>query len=424
MKKILSLLFASCLVVCASAELYTPSRVFEIGFDVGFGADQNLMPVPDLMKKELVLDLSEINDNLDSNGFVFDMFLSTRFFMNLHLENRLDVGLVTELEFVGSFGLGKALFKFLGEGNEFGESIDTSINAYTEVFLSASVPVKFKVRNIGIKVTPSYFIPILYVPQPDATFSAVSYNDGSMHTEVKADFSMYSVYDLSTVFTSDFGLQDDFSFDSSLITEMLSSGGVDLDLEAEYPFFSWLDAGAYMHLPIVPGRLKYKGEGGFSWSATVNPLLDFLLSDDDDASATTMDDPEFRDGKFTTLDSAYSVNRPFRLGVQAALRPFGKWFTFRPLFGFAARNPFGKDFKAKDSMFVEYCFAADLRFLYVFNFSFATEYRNKVFGQSVGIALNFRVMELVTRISFTSADFLKSWQGSGVKAVVGLRFGW
>ena len=188
-----------------------------------------------------------------------------------------------------------------------------------------------------------------------------------------------------------------------------------------------LDVGLYTRVPIKPASLNYSTSGTVTYKASVDPLLDSYTSGNSVTYKT--EGPDYGEGiTFSELSDGYAVNRPLRLGMETAWRPFGKWCTFRSLLGFAARNPFGDDFSWSTSVYPEYNLGVDLRFLYVFGFNFASSYKQQVFIQSAGLAFNFRVFELDVDVASTSAgysfdSFLKSWQISGLQAKVGVRVG-
>ena len=93
------------------------------------------------------------------------------------------------------------------------------------------------------------------------------------------------------------------------------------------------------------------------------------------------------------------------------------------MLGFAVRNPFGDDYSAGHSTFLEYSLAAELNVLWVLKLNFATLYHNQVFTQRFGFGLNLYVFELVANVGASGASFTKSWDVSGLNANVGFRFG-
>jgi len=321
-------------------------------------------------------------------------------------------------------GISKDFFDLLGNGNEIGEDIVTAVNVGMEMYMEVGTPIKFKIGKLGIKVVPSYFIPLVYMPNPDATITVSTDSSGNMKAVGTADFAIYSAVDMGMLFDTNFNFLGTEALlanlsDNSNILDIFRLGGTDLNAEVEYPVFRSLDVGVYTRVPVVPGRLSHVTTGTATYSATMSPVLNYLA--DSSSGLYSTDGPNFAGVSFG--DDTYLVNRPFKLGVEGAWRPFGKWCTFRPLIGFGARNPFGEDFSWKTSVYPEYNLGVDMRFFYVLGLNFATSYYNEVFAQKAGLVLNMRVLELDVAVASTSSSFIKSWQLSGLQAVVSVKLG-
>ena len=266
-----------------------------------------------------------------------------------------------------------------------------------------------------------------------------------------ADFSVYSSINTSKIFDQEFNfIGGDYLsslgtniFDT--LNEFYQDTGFSVGVLAEYSLFRTLDIGVFADIPITPAKLRYKA----SLSAGVNfesgSLSDLMSSTDESGSGQvspneTGDAGEISESSGSTSTSSdsefyyyelgapaevdpYNVFRPLRINIQAAWRPFGKWFTLRPMFGVAARNPFGEDFDFKTSFFAEYGFSCNMELLYLLHLNVYTEYVNKVFTTGFGIGLNIRAVQVNANIYSSGTDFQSSLQIGGLKASVGVRAG-
>lgn len=411
-------LFSSAL----SAELYKPSRIVDVGIDAQFGASQNVTGITDLLVKDLVINFTEIANSLDDDGLIFNVNTNEKFFVNINTGEYSGLGFYTTVSAAGRFSTGKGIFEFLGKGNSSGK-INSTFAAQSDFFIETGASYKRKIRDLGFTFQAGYYMPVYYLPRTEMNVRVSTADTGyTVKAKGSADFNIYSNFDLSKAFNEDFefsGTDDLFSAISADTASLLGSGGINLGIKSEYKLFSTLDTGAYLNVPIVPGRLKYKSKVKADFDAHVSTFLDSVGNDETEVDK----DYNYSFKLGSTEKTSYKVSTPLRLGAESAWRPFGNWLTFRPSLGLAVRNPYGDDFKASDSIFAEYSLAADMRLLYVMNFHFASLYQNRVFAQEFGFGFNFRVFEICLNLASSSSSFAKSWTLSGVDASLGLRFG-
>ena len=177
-----------------------------------------------------------------------------------------------------------------------------------------------------------------------------------------------------------------------------------------------------MSLPIYPGKLHYHAFGNVTAGIEMDDFLNYATDTEknEEDKPYKINEPEWSGVQFD--EEGYRVNRPFRLGIEAAWRPVGDWFVVHPRLGVAARNPFGSDFNIH-SLYPEYSISADMTFLYVFGFNVTTAYENQAFTHNVGIRLNARILELDMSVGTSNSDFLKSFSLGGAQAKVGVKMG-
>lgn len=473
-----ALIFSSSL---AFAQLYPPKRVFEVGTELTFSASQNAVNVTDIFVENLVLDFTKIADGLNGNGLLFDIDADTDFFMNLNLGKRWGVGVFMDANTSLEFGIGQGLWDFLAYGN-WDEATNTpqdtkfDLSLSLESFLEFGAPIKFGLKSLGIKVTPSYYIPLAYIPYTSANVivSPGNASNGKTLTATgEANFNLYTPVSLNGILSVD--ENGSLNFDSESLSamfsdltsnvgttsmELLQNGGISLGISADYPLFRTLTVGAYADFPLSPGKLSYRTSGTITGTAEVNGILDTATSSSSSsgsssgassgtsgtsasgetssgasgASETSSGETGASSGfykydytfsgiSYTELEEAYSVRKPLRFGGEVAWRPFGDWFTIRGMLGYAARNPFGEDWNWKNSMFMEYSGGVDISLFYILRLYAQTSYINKIYAQQFGVGLNLRALELTAKIASSGTSFEQSFGIGGAKVFVGITTG-
>ncbi len=408
MKKIF---FAILLISAFStfAELYPAKRYVEFGLGAGLGFSENMASVSDIMKKEIVIDFNELYSSM-RKGFIVTGSVNAETYFDFNFRH-FGFGLHNKVNTSGRMNISRDLLGILANGIEAGKKTSVDMNFWLQSFLETSVPVYFKIFNFKVKVTPTYFIPLVYVPDATANFSFVNKSDGTMEANANVPISIYTAQKFGD--SSD-GL--DIAFSTDDITGILKNGGFDLGVLVEYPFTRKLDLGAYANIPIVPGRLKGKLSSSITASIKTPSIID-MISDSDDE---TESDYEMSDFEYT--EDLYYVNRPLRFGAEIAYRPWRNWLTLRASAGLAFRNPFGKDFNIR-SFYPEYNLGVDFVLFYVLGLSIHTEYTQQIFAHTFQLILNARVFELDVSAGVCNSDFAKSFRSQGACAAVKVKFG-
>lgn len=435
MKKLITLL--SLLTVFASltfADIHPRYRNLEFGFDAKFSAQQNLLTIDDIMKETINIDFTEMSKGLGKKDFAISTNNTADAYVDLKIAF-LTFGIYVDLfDLTAEFSLSKEFFKLLGEGNRLDEPMDFYIGSRFEAFSDIYVPVGVDLGKLKFTVGPSLFIPLFYMPNTKAgvTFNAKS--NGEIDFTGSAKANIYTVFPMSTPGDNSLPMPDPQEILQNF-GDYFNFAGFDIMGSAEYELFDNLDVGAYIHLPLVPGRLDYALEAEVKYDNSIPNVADLLLSGDDssdDGNSTGGDGPGNNSNSLlgepevtSTVKSnaGYKVNRPFRLGAEASFRPLGNWFAIRPSFGVAARNPFGKDFKWGENFYAEYSLNIDMRLIYIFCLSFTTSYQNEIYIQEAGFGFNFKVFELTANIASSGTSLAKSFGLGGVMAKVSLKMG-
>ena len=281
MKKLLSIITATLLTsTLCFAEIEHDYRFFELGFDITAEASENIISVPEIFTKNIVMDFTKMADGMGDEGMLINTAGNGKFFLNTKFGKNLKLGLFFDTDISARLGLSKEIFTFLGYGNELDAPIETTINANAQAYAQLGFSVKSKISNFTFKVTPSYFLPVLYFPQPkDATCTVETKSDGTITADVDATVNLYSVFDLSTVFDSSLNFLGVDTIMSTItssdsIMKILQQGGFDLTATLEYPIFRTFDVGIYTRIPIVPAKLSNSVSASAAFSAQVDPILD------------------------------------------------------------------------------------------------------------------------------------------------------
>lgn len=404
MKKLLTTFLAITTASLISAELYKPHRFVEVGVTATAGASNNYFSATDYLHKEVVVDLRKIAEEMPEDGLYLDTLVQTQAFINFNFGQRFRLGLFTGIEGSGGLNIEKDLFDLLGKGYSVGETKNIAIKGHGDVFATAGLSYATRIGSFGIKITPTYFVPIAYVADASATVSVTNTESGAIRASAYAPVDIYTVIDMEHV-------KDD-GVTAEQINEAAKNGGIDLSLAIEKPLFNSLDVGVFTRIPIVPGTLKHKMTANVYAYYTENNLLGYLDETEESEHDHGVDDIVYTSG-------SYKAHRPFRLGAEAAWRPFGNLLTFRPEVAVAARNPYSQDMQ----IYAEYSFGAELSLFNIIGINASTAYQNQVFVQSLGLMLNIRLLEIDAGASLRGADFANSFNYTGFGAFISVKAG-
>ena len=415
MKKLIFAIFVISLFP-VFAELHPARRYIEVGASADFMAAQNVMPLTEIFKKNLVIDLKKIRSQMSPSGATLTVGDRECFYVDANFK-KFGFGVNVASEFGANFNISKDLFKVL-DSIVPGTVYEADASVWLESFFTVSVPVRFNVDKWKIKITPTYFVPMLYVPATTVKGRAVNGVDGSITASAQAPIVFYTVSEFKGLikngdFSTDFTKELDAK---SLSSDMAKSGGVDLSAEVEYALKENFDIGGYITTPLVPGRMKHKVSALATLSVRSDSLMRMMF---DDESADSK--AELSDAVYSGAD--YIVNRPLRLGAECAWRPVGNWLTLRAKAGVALRNPFGADFGVK-SFYPEYKLGVDIVGIGMFGLGLNSQYTKKVFAHGIDIMLNFRAIEFDISAAVCSPSLVQSFKGEGVTAAFGVKLGW
>lgn len=407
-------LLCICSLIVSSmlfAELYKPNRIVEVGVDGFVGVSNGYFSLEEMLVKDIKLDLQEIADGISDDGLGIDFQTNDKAFINFNFGDAFRLGSFFQVEGSGYALLDHDIFQAVSDGVKVGSKLDFDINAVADVFAVCGVSYQTKIKDYRIKVIPAYVIPLIYLKDASAEITYESTSDGAVKANVKAPLELYTVVDPQKYVDNEFETAD-ISVD---LADALRRGGFDLSLEVERPLLNTFEAGVYSRIPLVPGRLNYSMKKTFTASVEIENVLDYIQSSDDDEEDEIWD----KNTETTYGSASAKVFRPFRLGVEGAWRPFGKYVTFRPKLGFAVRNPYSSSMQ----FYGEYGLDADVTFFNIIGVSAGTGYENRTFSHRFGVMLNFRLVELIVKAQLRGTDFVNSFSSTGLGAYAGVRVG-
>mgnify|MGYP007070222248 CR=1 FL=1 len=328
----------------------------------------------------------------------------------MNVSSRFRFGLFSGVESSAHFNIEKDLFELLGSGMNIGEKKSADVTGNADVFYNMGISYQTIIKGYGIKISPSLFVPLVYVPKTTATSSIYTSEDGHIVGRAEADVDIYTAVDMY-----DF-MEDEKSFDNLDLAfgKLLSHGGFDLSLEVERNWLHGFNAGLYTRIPLISGNLNHKMSTRVWAIFEETNALGYLNDTESHTNEHGHDDFVYSN------DENYKVHRPLKLGLNATYMPFGEFFKIQPSLGFAVKNPYSGD----SIFYPEY--ALDLRLSLVrkiFNFNLGTAYQNQIFQQRFGFGLNLRALEVIAQASMCGTNLKSSFDRSGYAALVGVRIG-
>jgi len=367
-------------------------RTIEVGLNAKAGFTNDFLSAKDFSQKTFVLDLDDIKNGIRIN-FDADAF---PLYFTYNNKNNWGFGLSVKADVYGILGLsGKML--------SFSEGINEKSDISAAVFAEAGVPVFFHLQNFKIKVKPSLYFPVIYaVSDISYTFSS---DDKGTVLNLAYDINVYSAFSMENY------------------NGITASPGADFQLGVEYPLssalglkdkFSLLDFDIgldIINIPLLPSSMS----DYMKISGNIGNDKPFIFGSD-------MDDM----GNLFTFDSdtkygegSRKVRRPFKLITWANWRPLGiRLLTITPEIGFAINPLYNKMFS------LEAGFKTRLDISNLFIATLGMGYYDRLWKNSLDLALNLRAFELDIGFDLRSQKYLKSWTGSGFGVKAGLKFGW
>ena len=340
-----------------------------------------------------------INFDLDDIPPVFRMQMNavvTPFYFKYNSKRGWGFGLETQIQLTGFTGLNFDLTKISDAKDK---KTDFGFAVYSNVTPNAF----FHIRNFKVSVMPTFFTPQAYAK------SSISYTlDGAnSYADIKYDIDMYLPF-----------VYDDME-DSGGLPKFTNLTGFDLSASVEYPLSRELgleeihsilnfDVGAgFYALPFIPATMKdgvsIKGSASIDGSEDItNPKV---------VNNFDGDPQSFSRNKY--------IYRPFTMHFWANWRPFGtELLTVTPLLGFSVNTLYVEPGSIEGGI------TGHLNLSNLFHVKVGINYMDRMWINSLFLALNLRAVEFNIGTSLRSQDFVRSWEGGGFGITLGMKYGW
>jgi len=317
----------------------------------------------------------------------------TPFYFKYDSKRGWGFGLSTEVSMTGFTGIN---FDITNISDAKDKKSDFGFAAYFNVTPSAF----FHIQDFKVSVMPTFFTPAAYAT------SNISYTlDGSnTYAGFEYDIRLYTPFDYDRL--------------DSGIPSITPLTGMDISASVEYPLSKELglqdihsllnfDVGAgFYSLPFIPGTMTN--------GVNIKGSVEIDASDD-------ILNPEIKEnhGEPQSFSKNKPIYRPFVMHFWANWKPLGtELITVTPLLGFAVNTLY----VAPGSM--EGGITGHLNLGNLFHVKLGINYMDRMWINSLFLALNLRAVEFNLGLSLRSQDFARSWNLSGLGVTLGGKIGW
>jgi hypothetical protein len=374
-----------------------PFRIKERGFEIGISASagfaNNLLSADDIFRETVEIDLDNLADDFRLN---FGMGIAP--FYIKYSNKRFGYGLSTNIDFTGIFSLSKELIAFSA-------AKDKKSELSGAVYADAGIDLFLNIFNFKINFRPAAFYPLAVLK------SDVSYtydNTGKTLIDIGVDARLYTAVPMEDL-SSNFVPTGAPGFDFSISAEFPLTRAI--GLQEKIPFLD-IDLGLGMaNIPITKAKIKdYMGIKGNLTISGDN--LDELM-DSFDGISDNFSDRVYGQDEIT-------VYRPFKLMGWINFHPINKtWrITLTPSFGFSINPVYAEPFSYEGGLKLRIDLAN------IFIVTAGARYEDRLWINSLDLAINVRLVELNVGVDLRSREFMKNTNAQGIGAKVGIKLGW
>ena len=371
-----------------------PNRGFEIGLSANAFLTNNYLSLDQIFSKTIYIDLNGLD-----NGLMVGYGLGANFFFNVDSKKGWGFGMSLGVEGSGAFNIANELWFF-------DEARNANSDASGAVYGVLEVNTFFPVQKFKVTFRPAMFVALMYY-KPDVSYTFRNTSEGTL-LNISYDARIYTA----------FPLEGDGGFEYTGIPGFDFSFGVEYPLSKEtgisdrIPFLDFDVGLEFVNIPIVSSVLRdYMSFSGVIGSTEPG----YIISDD----------PDFKDGSDQGgvtyhSDGNLMVARPFKVLAWANWRPLlgSNLLTVTPILGFTVNQLY------VEPVSLDIGVSATVNLVNILIATAGINYLDRIWVNSIDVALNCRAMQLDFGVELRSQDFLKSWMGSGFGARVGIRFGW
>ena len=361
-----------------SRGIRVPDRTFEAGLNAGFGFANNVLTTEEIFQKTLILDIDKLG-----GGLKVDLGIGvTPLYFKYDSGRGWGFGLSTGADAIGTLGLSGDMLSLKMTDN-------SRSDLSGAVFGSVGIDTFFRIKQFKLKFKPAIYYTFFYL-KPNISYT-------------------YNNTDQETRFFINIGLQI-FTAYSPETSKLTAEPGADFSLGVEYPLLKELDVGVdFVNVPIVSSTIK-----SYEKTSTV------LGSKEPVSVEELMSAFGLGDAASVYGESDEKVYRPFKMLFRADWRPFIDKvpLSIIPTIGFSVCQLY------VEPAAIEAGLKARLDFANRFIFTLGIGYYDRLWKNSIDLALNFRAVEYNIGADLRAQDFAQSWEGYGFGLRVGFKFGW
>ena len=434
-KLILSFVLFTLLIGTSFAENIFAHRFFEIKLDVPVEVSNNLLGLDDIFKKDVVIDLAKIADNVSNKGAAIKGNVAPSVSIGIDIPRGLILGVKVGAEADVGIGLSDDLFEFLGKGNvNMGnEYVMRTQNTYADVFATVSLNGGWNTKKSRLEFTGTAFSSIVHFDASD-TYARLYIDEDANTIEYGAHIGA-GLY-------SNVNVANGFNDIEAIVSSIKNNMGFDVAANYKRDLARFLTVGLDARVPLVPSKLSlcsaisYDVPEGKKGKISIG---DFLGSSDDNASGDSGDvseatEPEESGDGATgvdfnslinnpvVLETPYAIHRPMKIGVNANFHPFGTLLSTKGYLGLGIRHPFAAAINTgtndETDYYIDYSIAGRLSLWNIISLELSHEYMDEVYRNALSVALNIRLAEVDAGVSMQSTNFTKSFSGAGLGAFV------
>lgn len=395
MKKLITFLAAVFFFLSVSfAKNFISKRFFEIQLGVPVDFANNTMNFDEIFVKDLCIDLKKIADDVPDEGFNLIAITNPYFGINFNF-GPVHVGTNLELDVYENLSVSKALFDFLGKGNEIGKEDKVDVKNYTDIFVALNLDVGIEFKKFSLFLNPSVFVPVMSSSKTNIQLAFVNDENGNVNFSADTNLNMFSNLMLNS------SNQDD------MINDLIKGIGFDLGGSLTFPVNKFLVT-ATARIPVIPGSYKY------NMNMTTNTGYQVSLSD-----FSTKDNSNGNSATVSELSEKQYINRPLKVNAYVDYKMLAGLLEFRGGVGLGVYHPFLED----AFPYPEYYLSAGLNFLDFLKAKVSTEYTNQLFKHQFAADLNIRIIEIECGVSLQSTNLAKSFSKTGFGGYAVVSFG-
>ncbi|MDR3284140.1 MAG: hypothetical protein LBS97_03050 [Treponema sp.] len=377
------ILYGIVLIIPVISEIHPPHRIFETGSEAVANFSNTFLVADEIFTKTPVIDFTEKYASLPWDFFL-DSTVEGGVFFNVNFEKKFRLGVSESITGSGHIKFSKELLELLANGNRDTPDGNNSANILVDARVYSDTSVSFMtfIKDTGIRLTPSLFLPLIYADtSTDPVIELIGDEKTGTTLHGKADMQVYTPFDSNS--NIDFGC-----------------AGWDFSLYVEFPLGAKMDMGMEIkHIPLASANLRYSSMYSVEYTGHL------AVSGLENNFESTL-------GESSENLNSVLIRRPVEFELLGISRP-ARWLSFFFSVGLLFEQPFSGYYE----------FITDIHAGNILGFSLATQFRDKVYSQRIGISLDLRVLEFDIFAASVSGNFQKSFQMAGIAVGAGVRFG-